>query len=99
MELNLCVGENGISVVGVKYNPAEVAREVMSKLGANDMTTREGKVVRWVPNPYYDDFAEHSHDSPGRYETVSVAPEDVELVKAVQVVCKALKDGRSLRKS
>lgn len=94
MELNLCVGEKGISVVGVKYTPTEIAREVVSQLGAKDVTVREGKVVRWIPNPYYDDFAEHTHDSPGRYEIISDSPDDIELTKAIQVVCKALKAGK-----
>ena len=54
------------------------------------MCVRDGKVMRWVKNPYYDDFAEHTHDSPGRYQVVSEEEEDVELLKAVELVITAL---------
>lgn len=92
MQVTLNIGENRVCVTDVKYNTVEIIREVESRLGIRGLSIKDGKVVRWVKNPYYDDFAEHSHDSPGHYELVSEAKEDVELLKAAQLVCKALKE-------
>jgi hypothetical protein len=52
--------------------------------------------MRWVKNPYYDDFAEHTHDTPGRYQLVSESAEDVELLKAARLVIKALETKRKI---
>lgn len=98
MKLNLNVGEKGISVQGIEFNHREIIHEIKSKLGADGVTIKDGKVVRWIANPYYDDFAEHTHDSPGHYEQIPDSAEDIELVKAVDLVCKALDTCRHIGK-
>ena len=62
------------------------------------MCARDGKVMRWVKNPYYDDFAEHTHDTRGRYEIVSESAEDVALLEAAELVINALETGKHIGK-
>ena len=64
----------------------------------HNLRIRDGKIVRWVANPYYDDFVEHTHESPGRYELVSEAQEDIELLKAAELVIKALETRKKIGK-
>lgn len=94
LRLNLCPGH--IDVLEVIQSKREVINEVTKRLGTHDLSVRDGKVMRWVENPYYDDFAEHTHDSPGRYKLVSEAEEDIELMKAAELVIKALKMGKKI---
>ena len=90
MELRLNVYPGHIDVLEVIHNEKEIINEVVERLGTRKLRIRDGKIVRWVKNPYYDDFAEHTHESPGRYELVSESEEDVELLKAAELVIKAL---------
>lgn len=96
MELRLNLYPGHIDVLEVSQTEKEVANEVIKRIGTRDLCVRDGKIVRWVKNPYYDDFAEHTHDSPGRYETVSESAEDIVLLKAVNLVVKALEEKKKI---
>lgn len=93
MELRLNLYPGHIDVLEVTQTEKELANEVIKRIGTNNLYVRDGKVVRWVENPHYDCFAEHTHDSPGRYKVVSESAEDIELLKAVNLVVRAL-EGR-----
>lgn len=96
MEMKVSIGKGYFSVTDVSLSAKEVVAEIENRLGTEGVELREGKAVRWVANPYYDDFAEHSHDSPGRYELVTDDPEKLELLRAVRCVCTALKNNSSI---
>lgn len=64
----------------------EVVDELLDRLHMRDIILQDNKIVKWVANPYYDDFAEHTHESPGHYSLVSDKPEDVELLKAFNLL-------------
>lgn len=96
MEMKVSIGKGYFSVTDVSLSTKEVVAEIEHRLGTEGVELREGKAVRWVANPYYDDFAEHSHDSPGRFELVTDDPEKLELLRAVRCVCAALKNNSSI---
>lgn len=90
MEVKMNIFPGHVNVLEITQTEKEVAAEVIKRLGTDGLCVRDGKVMRWVKNPYYDDFAEHTHNSPGRYQVVSEEKEDVELLKAAELVIKAL---------
>lgn len=96
MELKMSIGNGYINVKEVCLSDDELIAEIEKRLGTKGVEIREGKAVRWVPNPYYDDFAEHSHDSPGRYELVTDDPQKLKLLRAAKCVCVALKEKTSI---
>lgn len=98
MELRLNVYPGHIDVLEVIHSEKEIVNEVVKRLGTHNLRIRDGKIVRWVANPYYDDFAEHTHESPSRYELVSEAQEDIELLKAAELVIKALETRKKIGK-
>ena len=98
MEVKMNIFPGHVDVLEITQTSKEVANEVIKRLGTDGLCVRDGKIMRWVKNPYFDDFAEHTHDSPGRYQIVSEAAEDVELLKAVELVIKALETGKKVGK-
>lgn len=98
MEVKMNIFPGHVDVLEITQTSKEVANEVIKRLGTDGLCVRDGKIMRWVKNPYFDDFAEHTHDSPGRYQIVSEATEDIELLKAVELVIKALETGKKVGK-
>lgn len=97
MEMKLNVGKEYFNITEISLSSKEVVSEIENRLGTAGVEIRDGKAVRWVANPYFDDFAEHSHDSPGHFELVTDDPEKLELLKAVKCVCAALQSNSSIR--
>lgn len=98
MEVKMNIFPGHIDVLEITQTSREVASEVIKRLGTDGLCVRDGKVMRWVKNPYYDDFAEHTHDTRGRYEIVSESAEDVALLEAAELVINALETGKHIGK-
>lgn len=97
MELRVSVGNGYINVKEVSLSDDELIAEIEKRLEAKGIEIRDGKTVRWIANPYYDDFAEHSHESPGHYEQVTNDPEKLKLLRAAKLVCAALKNKTTIK--